>query len=148
MKRILAIDPGSISGAAAILDELGAAVFDLPVVDNDLDLPEMLRLFRAAEANVAVVERVGSMPGQGVSSTFKFGTAFGAIKCAVAAAGLPLILVPPAKWKGHFRLAGKDKEGARSLAIQRFPGVQGLSRKKDHGRAEALLLGLWFRETR
>jgi crossover junction endodeoxyribonuclease RuvC len=57
-----------------------------------------------------------------------------------------MIEVAPGLWKRHFRL-GPDKEDARALALKRFPGVaKNLSRKKDAGRAEALLMALWWQE--
>ena len=41
------------------------------------------------------IERVHSMPEQGVASSFAFGSCFGAIKQAVASAGLRMTLIPP-----------------------------------------------------
>ena len=50
----------------------------------------------------------------------------------------------PASWKRRFGLTGQDKDAARLLAIQRFPAAAlQLQRKKDNGRADALLIGLW-----
>jgi crossover junction endodeoxyribonuclease RuvC len=41
-------------------------------------------------------------------------------------------------------LPGKDKERARQLALEKFPGAHAaLSRRRDHGRAEASLLALY-----
>jgi hypothetical protein len=43
---------------------------------------------------------------------------------------------------------GPDKEQARALALKLFPGLsQPLSRKRDAGRAEALLMAAWWLET-
>ena len=39
-----------------------------------------------------------------------------------------------------------DKEKSRAFAIKRFPRMS-FSRKKDAGRAEALLIALWHKET-
>src|SRR5437773_12165536 len=89
--------------------------------------------------DVVVIELAGSRPEQGVSSTFKFGRAFGTVVGAVGALNLPLHFVTPSKWKGHFRLSA-EKEEARALALRLFPacGIQ-FERKKDHGRAAAAL---------
>jgi crossover junction endodeoxyribonuclease RuvC len=62
--------------------------------------------------DLAVVEKVGAMPKQGVSSTFKFGAAYGSILGILAALKIRTILVSPTVWKGHFAL-GADKEKAR-----------------------------------
>jgi crossover junction endodeoxyribonuclease RuvC len=83
------------------------------------------------------------MPGQGVSSTFKFGVAYGVAQGVIASARIPVYFVSPGKWKRHFGLSA-DKEEARKRALHRWPGRAELfSRKKDHGRAEAALLALY-----
>ena len=64
---------------------------------------------------------------------------------ALAAQNVKIFDVASGSWKKHFRL-DSDKEKARALAIKRFPRID-LHRKKDAGRAEALLMGLWLRET-
>lgn len=47
-------------------------------------------------------------------------------------------------WKRRLGLIGQDKDVGRLLAIQRFPSAAHLlRRKKDHGRADALLIALW-----
>jgi len=62
--------------------------------------------------------------------------------------GIPLDLVAPATWKRHFHLLGTAKDAARVLALARFPSAgRSLSRKKDSGRADALLIALWFENT-
>ena len=88
------------------------------------------------------------MPGQGVSSMFRFGQTLGRIEGVVALTKVPVHYVSPAKWKRHFGL-GRDKEDARRLAIERYPRIADrLSRKKDEGRAEALLLATYLFEKR
>jgi crossover junction endodeoxyribonuclease RuvC len=52
--------------------------------------------------------------------------------------------VVPTVWKKAMGLAGKDKEAARLKACGLFPHA-GLSLKKDHNRAEALLLADYLR---
>ena len=70
---------------------------------------------------------------------------YGIILGALASHHVQIIDVAPGVWKRHFRL-DRDKEKARALAIRRFPNVK-LHLKKDAGRAEALLMALWLRET-
>ena len=70
------------------------------------------------------------------------------VRGVIAASGVPLHLVSPAKWKRHFGLDA-DKEKARALALRLWPTRADLfGRKKDHGRAEAALLARYFAETR
>jgi crossover junction endodeoxyribonuclease RuvC len=83
------------------------------------------------------------MPGQGVSSTFKFGTAYGALLGVLGALEIRTVLVAPATWKKHFRL-DSDKEKSRALALRTFAkSPEHFARKKDHGRGEAALLALY-----
>jgi crossover junction endodeoxyribonuclease RuvC len=121
-------------------------VGDLAVAHGQLDAASLSRLVRDSRVAMAIVEHVGAMPKQGVASTFKFGQATGIIQGVLAANGVPLHYVRPTVWKKHFGLAGKDKEAARALAIRLYPDVTGLDRKKDHGRAEALLMLEWYLE--
>jgi crossover junction endodeoxyribonuclease RuvC len=52
-------------------------------------------------------------------------------------------LVRPTEWKKSLGLTGKDKEASRQRALQLFPAQEQLARKKDHHRAEAVLLAYW-----
>ena len=141
---LIAIDPGSVSGAYALfLNDGKIVVSDLAVVDSQLDAAALYRLVHDMGVRVAVVEKVGAMPLQGVTSTFNFGYACGAIYGVIAACGIELNYVVPRKWKSSYGL-GKDKEQSRALAIRLYPTVVGLDLKRHHGRAEALLLGRWF----
>jgi Holliday junction resolvasome RuvABC endonuclease subunit len=144
--RVLGVDPGAVSGAYALITSMQNAVVlptvdDIPVVDRQVNAAEWSRIVARLKPDVAVVEQVGAMPKQGVSSMFKFGMGCGLIRGVLAGAGVPIISVTPAKWKKHFSL-NSDAEKSRALAIRRFPTAP-LGRKKDHGRAEALLLALW-----
>lgn len=69
---------------------------------------------------LVVLERVSSMPGQGVVGVFSLGDSFGCIRGVVAAKGLPLELVTAQAWKKRFGLTA-DKEQARAKAIQLYP---------------------------
>jgi len=58
--------------------------------------------------------------------------------------GFQVIPVEPRRWKRDMKLTGKDKESSRQLALQLFPGMTDMmKRRKDHGRAEALLICTW-----
>lgn len=144
---ILGVDPGA-SGAIAFFRPDRPAeieVYDTPLADGQVDAAALGRMVRAAGATEAMIERVGAMPKQGVSSTFKFGMAYGAVLAACGVLMLPLRQETPGRWKRHFRL-DSDKEKARALAIRTWPGSPDFSRKKDHGRAEAALLALFAAE--
>jgi crossover junction endodeoxyribonuclease RuvC len=151
---VIGIDPG-LSGAVAVLhDGRYIDVIDMPTAGrgkaarqnvNGASLADYLRAQTelAAGANVfAVLELVGSMPGQGASSGFRFGQSYGAVQGVLGALKIPFELVTPQVWKRHYGLIGAPKESSRGIAIERYPQAP-LSRKRDHGRAEAILLAAW-----
>lgn len=89
----------------------------------------------------AYLEQVGAMPGQGVSSMFTFGHAAGLVEGVIAGAGIPLDLVTPQAWKKHAGLIGKDKDAARSRAVQLYPSLRVLDLKgRGQAVADALLI--------
>lgn len=148
-RRIIGIDPGSISGAWALLAPEGVVVGDVPVLGKNVNAPEFARILRALSVDFAVVEDVHSFPGQGVASSFSFGRGLGTILGVVGALEIPMISVSPTKWKKHFGIVGKrdDKDAGRIKAISLFPSAKGLELKKHAGRSDALLLARWFVET-
>lgn len=144
---IVGIDPG-ISGAIAILDSRGDAVdvYDMPVADGFVSGGLLYQSLEDRLIRLVVVEKVNAMPGQGVSSMFKFGDSVGAVRGVVGALGVPLAWAPPGVWKRHHGLLRKDKDASRRLALEKYPRMaEKLSRKKDSGRAEALLIAEYGR---
>jgi len=145
----LGVDPG-VSGALAFYYTEApsrVAAEDMPVADGDVDAVTLAKRIAIMSPDIAIVEHVHAMPGQGVSSTFKFGRAFGTAIGVLGALKVPTVFVAPARWKKHFRLSS-DKERSRELAIRLFPAcAESFARKRDHGRAEAALLARWGAET-
>jgi len=141
----IGIDPGK-SGALALISSEDQVAEDWP--GDAAGAAELLMTWRL-EYNVELValERVGSMPGQGVKSMFSFGENFGTWQGILAALSIPYVMPRPQEWqKGLVSPSDGVDSKARSLAVARrlFPEVE-LSRKKDHGRADALLLAWWAR---
>ncbi len=144
---IIGFDPGN-TGAIAVLtdDKEFIAVHDMPVMANGkknqvnaAEVARIINIYAAENSCFVVIEKVGAMPGQGVTSMFNFGMGFGVIQGVVAARELPFVLVTPQKWKKAASLIGKEKDNARTLAQQLYP-LAPLGRKKDIGRADALLI--------
>ena len=137
----IGIDPGK-DGALAMISDVGAA----SVVPYDPDVYKAtMYVFR--EQARAVLEHVGAMPGQGVTSMFSFGENFGYIKGLLEAYQIPYELVRPQRWKKAFGISGKNQ--SVEVCKRLFPGVS-LRRtercKKDHdGMAEALLMAEYAR---
>lgn len=143
----LGVDPGACSGAYAVLDETGTllALDDLPTIASGklrwVDGPALLSALmeiRAGRPMQAIVERQGARPGQGVSSTFTSACAFGALLATLQIAGCSIDLITAASWKAAMGLS-KDKRTSLDRARLLYPTAS-LDRKKDHGRAEALML--------
>lgn len=83
----------------------------------------------------------------GANQTFSLGYGYGIWVGVLTTLGLPYELVRPAIWKPKMMGGGpKEKEAARLRALSLFPQARGeLMRKKDHGRAEALLMAEYLR---
>ena len=144
---IVGIDPG-ISGALAWVSDEGflLSAMDMPTLEVNGKMkvnPHILASdlsFR--KPKIAVIEDVGAMPGQGVSSMFNFGYSAGILAGVCAGLGIPTVFYRPAVWK---RQAGvpTDKGAARQQAQRFWPGSRAFDRVRDHGRAEAALLARW-----
>jgi len=88
---LLAVDPGAVSGAyAAFYADGTITVGDLPTADGQVDAAAFTALVSTLDPGMAVVERVASMPKQGVASTFKFGMSVGLIHGVLQANDVPL----------------------------------------------------------
>jgi hypothetical protein len=147
---VLAVDPGSVSAAYAILDERMAVhdVGDVPVVDKMIDAANWHLIVVRWKPAFGVIEQVSAMPKQGVASSFRFGMGCGLLRGVMVAHGMSLTQVAPSKWKREMGLDGTG-EKSRALALRHWPGLAAqLKRVKDHGRAEALLLARWYLEKR
>ena len=157
---IIGVDPG-ISGALVLLDPATMRVWkwaDMPTAESNgkrsvsaslltLRISEWSSLASATGRRLlAIVEEVGAMPGQGVTSMFSFGRSYGVILGVLAGYGIATELVRPAVWKKGAGI-GKDKGSARKAAQERFPDAADLfARAKDDGRADAALLARWRAE--
>ena len=146
---ILGLDPG-LSGAVAWYDPAEptrVTVVDMPVVDKRVDGATLARLIKQSRPTFAIVELVGARPGQGVSSMFNFGCAFGTALGVIQGLQIPHWLVSPARWKKHLCL-NADKERSRALALRTFTeSTESFARKKDDDRAEAALMAVYGAET-
>lgn len=166
---IIGIDPG-VTGAMAVLrtpqHSAGmVSLFDMPATaktsgtGNQVSCDGLVAWLSGLEwvPQCAFIERVNAMPPRrgkdgvqrsaGATSMFGFGRSAGVVEMLFAARGIPRHFVTPNEWKKHFGLIGKDKDAARALAMELFPAAAGsLQRKKDVGRADALLIAEYGRQ--
>ena len=143
-----------ITGAIALLqDDNFVTVEDMPLFRmgkhrqiNAAELAELLETWQSAihgdnaDNNYMVyVEEVSAMPGQDVTGVFNFGTSYGIILGCLGALKMPFTMVRPQGWKKRAGLINYENVRVRTLAEQFYPGAP-LSRKKDMGRAVAILI--------
>ena len=134
---VLGIDPGSTGAIAVLEHRTPARVFDMPETIADLAM-----VIRSSEPDHVFVEYQQAFPGQGIASTGKLLQHYGSILGILAMTDANVVVLRPAAWKKSFGLSS-DKNASRLLAQDLFSHISSqLSRKKDHGRAEALLIGL------
>lgn len=145
---ILGIDPGFFGGLGILNQSSNQLTFvsSTPIqkvnLKTKIDAEEFAAIVRHYKPLLtgAIIESVHAMPGQGVSSCFNFGYGLGLEVGILTAFGIPIKWVTPQKWKGYFKL-GKDKDRSRELAAKLYPNYKDyFKRKKDDGRAEAVLL--------
>lgn len=150
-KVIVGVDPG-LSGAVALLDcEKGNLfTFDMPTEEvivnkkkkREIDGDTLHHLMKVNPLRV-YIEMVTAMPGQGVTSMFNFGMAFGVLRGVVASLGYARSFIRPSKWKKDMGVTS-DKDTSLDLMRKLAPACEGFfKRKKDNGRAEAALIALW-----
>ena len=147
----IGVDPG-VSGGIAWIDDDGPHAEKMP--STELDTWSVIQSVGGHES-FALIERVHSMPKQGVASTFKFGTNYGILRGQLAAAsdvtGLAWDDVSPQKWQKAFGLPSlkdcggsitKKKNFHKAKAQQLFPSL-----KITHAIADALLIAEYARRT-
>lgn len=155
----IGIDPGLTGGMAAI-DEHSTPIFvgAFRSVAGEFDAHQFadvltdIRIQLGGPAKwMAALEKVHAMPGQGVSSMFKFGSVFGAIKGVLAAKAIPYELITPQAWM-KIMFAGENSEGkerGKSVAQRLFPEVilreTPRCRTNHSGMSEALLIAEFLR---
>ena len=92
------IDPGQSGGIAVLSSDGSVTTLPMPTTERDVWSIFAGTNIESASSVHAVIEKVHSMPGQGVSSTFKFGVGYGGVRMALIAAGIPFSEVTPQAW--------------------------------------------------
>ena len=141
----IGIDPGK-SGAIAALNDNGELDCGQEPQRNDAtesDIADFIAVC-AACSKFAFIERVAARPGQGVSSSFKFGQSYGFLRGLLIANGIPFEEVTPQKWQSAMGCLSKgDKNVTKARAQQLFPQL-----KITHANADAILIAEYCRRVR
>jgi crossover junction endodeoxyribonuclease RuvC len=156
-ETIIAVDPGASGAMALFVRGRADVVVDMPTVQERISgmwrtRPDVRGLSgimgamieRADTLPLLVLERVHATKRDGPSRAFAFGRYYESIRQCAACYRMDERTVPPNKWKQDLRLTN-DKTQSLGRAREVFPSFElRLSRKKDDGRAEALLIGHWY----
>lgn len=147
---LLGVDPGFF-GALALYDaKTGKLVdlIDMPVREArgkkhlDLDSLSVWLDMWSHRIRLAVIEEVSAMPGNGTSSSFRFGYYAGVLVGLIYSRRINMFMVKPAVWKALLGLS-PDKALSIKKASELLPmDTWRWVRKKDDGRAEAALLAV------
>jgi crossover junction endodeoxyribonuclease RuvC len=154
MSVFIGIDPGK-TGGYSVFNDVGDCIASgaLPIVGDELDILSLLAVLKShAIGRVSVaIEKVGAMPGQGVSSMFKFGKTTGMLIGAIMAMGWSLNSPVPVKWqKETCGQTHGDKDVTASWVMRMFPNVQIVPprcRKYHEGIVDAVGIGYWLWKT-
>ena len=152
LKIFIGIDPG-LSGSVVALMGTKLRCWDIPILSiqsgkttkKQYDLAKLNVIFSkiagVPDCHI-LIEKVGPMPKQGITSTFNFGVGYGMLQAFIVMTKHPYTFVTPVRWKKVMMDGmGKEKDASRLRAKQLFPDYADMfSRVKDDGRAEAALL--------
>ena len=144
-QTILGIDPGMSGGMAIIGIDSGQIIQVEKFKDKTLhDIAEVMDEWKEGfEIKLAMLELVHSMPKQGVSSTFKFGTSYGFLMGLLTALKVPYEQVTPQKWQKFLSCqSGGNKNVTKAKAQELWP-----AEKITHAIADAMLIAEYGRRT-
>lgn len=126
MRKVLGIDPG-LSGGISIIDEQlnVIACHSMPVkMGKDgkyhVDPCGVRDIIAAYTIDLAIIEKVGSMPKQGVTSMFNFGDGYGIVRGIAEIFADQTIYTRPQEWQGFQYLTGLSKDQIGEVAFEVF----------------------------
>ena len=137
----LGIDPGQ-SGGISLHDRKHVEAFAF-TKHTFADIYHIIRTCSELGECIAMIEKVHSMPKQGVASSFKFGKNYGFLLGCLTALEIPFEHVTPQRWQGYLKCrTGGDKNITKQKAQELFPHL-----KITHAIADALLIGEYLKRT-
>jgi hypothetical protein len=139
--QVMGIDPGKSGGAVVVNHHNIVDALKFPTA-TEHDIADWLRMWSLSDdPPVAYLEKVHSMPKQGVASSFKFGESFGFLKGLLTGLHIRYELVTPQTWQRAMKCLTKgDKNVSKAAAQRLWPSV-----KFTHAIADAALIGEYGR---
>ena len=154
--RVVGIDPG-IAGAIALVGEAEPWVVDMPLAHardaTRYDVGGMAGLIHrtrdsATSALLVAIETSAPRPGHNAKGLWAQARGVALWEGICAALEVEYILVHGQTWVAAMGLRGAGKGGHQEGARRLFPDLSGrLEHRRDHGRADALLIAEWARLT-
>lgn len=146
---VAGVDPG-FSGAIAIVSLPEREVIwmgDMPVLKvgdkRFVNANKFREIFSEHDVRKCFIEEGTAMPKQGVTSMFRYGKACGIVEGVCAGMGVSFELIKPHSWKKAMLYDQKKGKGSSIVKVsQMFPKLS-LTRKKDHGIADSILICLF-----
>lgn len=140
-KIVVGIDPGLSGGLTCLVrhadgHEMVVRSIPMPLVDKGILNTNAIVLFlQAHKPSKIIIEKVGSMPKQGIASAFKFGYVCGIIEGICAAMDIPFEFVTPQKWQKAV-LSGKGipsdvAKPSTVWAARTYPGYNWLATERS-----------------
>lgn len=154
---VIGVDPDASGAVALLKPDHSAQVFDSPHLKvlvgkrmrkrlDTKSIVQLLHSFDAPTGTTAYIEQSIPYPKDGKQGWWSGGFGYGLWIGILVASGFSVIPVPSIVWKNVFKLSGSSstKDDSREVASMMFPSLSSqLKRKKDHGRAEALLIAAY-----
>lgn len=146
----LGIDPGQNGGATVVgsRGEICTVCSFSKLTEHDLAtyFIDVADLYGGASNRlVAGIERVHSMPKQGVASSFKFGMGYGFLRGLLAANCISFTEPTPQAWQKYMNCMSKgDKNVTKAAAQKKWPKWAG---KITHSIADSMLIAEYVRLT-
>lgn len=124
----MGIDPGQ-GGGIAVLGPNSKCLFAVKIPQTERDVWELVDIDYTC---IAIIEKVHSMPKQGVASSFKFGRSYGFLRGCLIASGIPFDEVTPQAWQKGLEIPKRQKSESntqwknrlKAKAQQLFPSEQ------------------------
>lgn len=141
----IGIDAGQSGAIAWARQGEFPSVEKMPDTERDIfSTLEGIVWFTEHGKNFAIIEKVGPMPKQGLSSTWKFSGNYHGLRMALIALKIPFEAIAPSVWQRAMGCLTKgDKNVTKRKAQELWPSL-----KATHATADALLLMEYCRRTK
>lgn len=123
----MGIDPGAAGGLASVYENGLAGAIKMPSTEHDI--AHWFKDIKREGLAFTLIEKAQSFPGQGVSSTFKYGCNYGFLRACLISNDIPFEEISPRKWQSITGCGKKAKNQSkrewknqlRGRAQQLFP---------------------------